>query len=259
MRIIRTLLFFILAIGVIRGKIIMSDRIRKFGKILILIITLQISVFAQTKFDEYKNIGTDHETGRLDSFLIQLRNKPEAKGLLIVYSGENGDRLGNLIPYLEGIKQYLKLRDFDNERVSTVIAKGQEMYKRELWIIEKDEQMPGFQRETYDLSGLDKNYLYAVDCVVCEPSEPLLSTDRVDWSLLGKTLKENPGYKVFLSIGKNSVHYDYEKKKNVSAKEYAEDLRRRLSENYKIDKNRFSYEIIDEGFNAEIYIIPNSE
>ncbi len=216
---------------------------KKTFTIFIFLLVLQVSVFSQTKFDEYSFINTDEESGRIDGFLVEMQNNPQAKGLFLVYLGEKKIRIGNILTYHEGVKKYISLRGFEIDRVSFFVSKGKETFSRELWIINKGDKLPKFEKSTFDLKELEKRILYATFCNECSPAVLTLRTDVIDWDLLAKLLKENPDYKILLQLGKSSHYYDVESDKEMNSKKYVKVLLNRFSEKYKINKNRIKYNI----------------
>lgn len=74
------------------------------------------------KFDEYGALKQEEENERLDNFLIELMNDPQAKGYLIAYDGRTSP-LGQARRAAEMMKSYLvDTRHFEPER--TVIVDG---------------------------------------------------------------------------------------------------------------------------------------
>ena len=86
--------------------ICMKTRIFSF----LLIFSFVISVAAQTKearkIDEFGSIECEELRARLDNFLSELQNTPQAKGFLIVYEGKYFQRVYDRFPD-EKIKTYL--------------------------------------------------------------------------------------------------------------------------------------------------------
>jgi hypothetical protein len=234
-----------------------NNGMKKTVLIFILISILQISVFTQIKLEESSNFNSDQEASVIDGlFLTHLKKNSKAKVLFIIYTGKDRERIGNILPYIKGVKTHFSYRNYETDRVSFVVAKGENVFKREIWIINEGDNLPTFEEINYDFGNLQEKFLFASSCVECEPAVPHLSGEMIDWKLLAEILRKNPDHKVSLQIGKNSAHYD--KDKMVSAKEYAGNLQKWFSEKYEIDKNRFSYKVVKEG-SAKIYIIPNKK
>lgn len=222
--------------------------------LLVGLIGLQ-SVFAQTKFDEYNTLNTDDESTRIDNFIIGLINQPKAKGLFIVYVGDNKSRIGNIQKYIENVKWYLSLRNVDTERISFAVAEGKTSFHRELWLINKGDKLPQFNKENFELKGLQKRLLYATFCNECRPAVLALRNDIVDWDTLAKIIKENSEYEVFVKVGNISRYYDVESEKDINPEKYAKDLKKWFSRKYKIDESRFKYEFYESDLaNIDIFI-----
>lgn len=231
---------------------------KKAFTVFIFLLVLQVSVFSQTKIDEYRIFNSDNDTARIDNFILNLIRKPEAKGLFVIYSGENRARIGNILPYIKGVKTHFKYRNYNADQVSFVVATGKEVFTREMWLINKNDKIPKFKEIDYDFSDLSEKYLFSISCIGCEPAEPHLATGWIDRKLLSKILRENPEYKILLEIGKKSYSYNYEKEKLIAAKEFIENFRESFSKEYKIDKSRFNYKLV-EGIDMSIYIIPSKD
>ena len=153
--------------------------------------------FAQTKIDEYERMGSDAESGRIDNFLMNLDKQPESRGLIIIYSGEKEERLGNILRLIEGIKQYIVFRDVHSrgaktftERVTFRIEKGKETLFKELWVYPKDIPLPEIEQPTLNLNNLKAKYLYASVCLDCEPAIPGLSSEWADFELYAELFNE---------------------------------------------------------------------
>jgi hypothetical protein len=230
--------------------------------ILICVLFSQITDFAQTKFDEYDFISTDEETARLDNLAIHLINNPETKGVFIVYSGNCKSRIGSFMPYIVGVKRHFNFyKNLDLNRITFAIARGKNVFDREIWIVKDDEKLPDFERENFELNNIQSKLLYVSTCLDCEPAIASLSTDLLDWKLLGTTLKENPNYELLVFIEGNTAFDD--KGNTISPKKYYENFRNSLSEEFGLDKKRFKLNYIKKskqiGTGARFYIVPKTD
>lgn len=231
-------------------------------KILLYIILFAFSqtVFSQTKIDEYQKTDSDSESARLDNFFNFLNEKPESKGLIVIYCGENKTRLGNILAFQNNIKQWVSLSkngEFDG-RISFLIAEGKQPLYKELWIIAKGESSPVIKLADINLNNLKTKYLYAFVCLTCEPVVPLLSADVANTELYKKTLEENSGYEALIIIRPSRSQ---EKIYLKEAKNFASEYRKNLTKNRKINKNRITIKIGNSSgeysaATAELYIIP---
>lgn len=166
-------------------------------------------VFAQRIIDEYGIIDSDSESARIDNFLNELNDAPESRGLVVIYAGFNKERLGNIAAHIEGVKTYFSYRNFDDKRVSFLVAEGKEPLTKELWIIKKDEKNPTFKEIDLNLKRITQKYLYAKTCLDCEPVVDVLRTDSVKIEMLVNFLKTNKHYAILIVLSKGSYDFDY--------------------------------------------------
>lgn len=172
---------------------------KKILAVLFVLLITQI-VSAQRMVEEYGIIGSDDESGKMDSFLSELNNEPNSSGLIVIYAGFNKERLGNILAHVEGIKRYFYLRKFDQKRILFLIAEGKAPFFKELWIVKKNENFPKFKEVDLNLKGIKEKYLYAERCIVCEPVVDELRTDSIKIKMLIKLLKANKEYSVLIII-----------------------------------------------------------
>jgi hypothetical protein len=90
---------------------------------------------AARKVDEYGKIGHCDETARLDSFAMELRNDPSAKGYLVIYAGKD-----DLPSWTEGIlgraASYLvNARGLAPARVKVIDGGRRDERTAELWVV----------------------------------------------------------------------------------------------------------------------------
>lgn len=232
---------------------------KKTFTIFIVLILFQVSVFTQTKFDEYKNIKNDNERFIVVKLLDYLIEHPETKALFLVYATENEASHGNVLGYLEGVKKYISDKNFDLRRIDFAVTKGKETFTKEIWIIEKGENQPQFERLEYDFDNLKEDYLYGSVCFICEPAYEEFTRTQIDFENLSQIVKNNSNYSVLLKIGKNSAHFDFGLNKKISPKKYADKIKNLLTTKYKLDKKRFKYEIVKDSDIGEFYLIPEKQ
>jgi hypothetical protein len=229
---------------------------KKLFFILVFLLTSQIA-FAQTKVDEYGAVTNDQESGRIDNFLNVLQQEPESKGLIVIYSGANKERLGNILAHIEGIKQYAGYRESVKNEISFVIAEGRNPLDKELWIVQKGEASPKLKLTDLNLNGLKAKYEYALRCLECEPSIPELARDRFTLALYIDALKKNENYNALITI-ENGLAYD-ENGQTISAKKFASNLKELLTTKGGIDKKRIKIRVINNKTGAAVaqfYIVP---
>lgn len=192
-------------------------------KIILTFIFLVISsqfILAQTLIDEYEMSDSDSESARIDVFLTSLNNDPSGKGLIVIYADKKGQRFGNLIGHLEGIKNYLKVRQFDESRVVYIISKGKHSFPaKELWIAEAKENLPKIESYNFDFTNISDRYFYGIRCFTCEPAVPGLESDRIDYKHLADVLNENKNLKLLIVITKGELAQAIEVRKDLGLSE----------------------------------------
>jgi hypothetical protein len=214
---------------------------KKLLPFFVLLLAYQ-GVFAQTKIDEYWNENSDRESARIDNLLMSLQQDPESKGLIVIYSGEKKEQLGNILGQIEGIKEWIKRRKIDPQRISFIVTQGKDWLFKELWIAKKGEEFPEFKPLDFDLSKVNEKYLYAKKCLFCEPTVPILDASNVDESLFGEILSKNNRLKGMIAVSK-----DYLK--------YAIDFRKRLMKKFNLDVSQISIRITSDDI-VHFYIAP---
>lgn len=232
---------------------------KKTFTIFIFLLVLQVSVFSQTIFDEYRNISIDDERYRVINLVEYLLKNPETKALFLVHAKENETRFGNVVGYLQGVKKYISDRNFDLNRIDFEIVKGKERFTKEIWILEKGEKFPPFERLNYNFDNLTVNYLYASACLICEPPYEEFSPSQINFNHLSQIIKRNCNYKILLELGEKSAYSDFHEKNMFNPKEYANKIRNLLLKKYKIDKKNFAYEIVKNSEEVNFYIIPKKK
>lgn len=210
---------------------------------LIGLVGLQ-SVYSQTLFDQYRMVNTDEDSARIDGLILELMKNPNERALFIIYTGKDKHRLGSVMPYVTGVKQYLSLREFSSDRISFAVAQGKEYFKREIWIIKDGDKLPEFETENFEFSRVEDGYLFAAKCYECDPAVSTLRTDGIDWELLAKLLKENPEYKVLIELAKKVKYYDAESKKMIRGKKFIKKFRKGFSKRNEIDIKRIEYKML---------------
>lgn len=212
---------------------------KKVFTILVVLICLQTFVFPQTKVDEYesRSVNSDDESGRMDSFIIQLRNEPQSKGLIIQFVTSKTASFGNLSSHLKGVREYLKIRsNLEPQRYAIQIKEGKP--RKELWIYPKDVELP--ESDLMELKIDDeKNIIhYGKTCIDCGPTVPLLSWNYIDFDYYSSLIKTNDSYKALITIHQfNNEEWSKEESyqdaiNNVIA------YRKLLVEDYRIPKDK---------------------
>ena len=168
---------------------------------LFLILLISQFVYGQTKFDEYEPIDSDSESARIDNFTHTLNENPESKGLIVVYSGDDLEQIGNITAYIEGAKYYIStFRAFEKDRISFVIGKGKTKLYKEFWILPDETTKPPIPLTEVNLNNLEGKFLYASSCIGCEPAVPALSNDRINLENYLRILTDNPKFEALVVI-----------------------------------------------------------
>jgi hypothetical protein len=173
----------------------------------LLLLVFAQTVFTQVKTDEYAIGGSDSEAARLDNFLTELDKTPDSKGLVVIYSGANGERLGNILGHIKGIKHHAFFRKIAGERLSFLIAVGKETLYKELWVIPKDQNAPEFESLALKQSIFNKKYYYGRSCIDCEPTVPALESGRVDFKFFSGQLKKHKNLKGQIVVNRKHLRY----------------------------------------------------
>lgn len=235
--------------------------------LIIFLVSVQ-SISAQTKVDEYELMDSDSESARIDNFLSHLQNQPDSKGLIIICSGEDNERLGNIWDHIEGIRSYLFFRSNGafTDRVSFRVDNRKQPLFKEFWIFPKHIPPPEARLKVPTLENLKNLNLFASRCEECDPVVPALSANSANFELYAALLEKYPDYKSLVIIYPLS---DTElKARGLSKKEsrqlnlsYAIKYRDILSRQYKISRRRISIKIAkpDDRYRAirsKFFIVP---
>jgi hypothetical protein len=236
-------------------------KMKKAFLLSLLFLLFQIS-FAQTKINEYGRIATDHESTRIDNFVVALEREPESKGLIIINSGKNSENIGNILRQIDGIKYHLSNeKGINPERILFSVKEGGEQSSKELWIYSKDSPLPQLTLPKLDLSNITTKYLYGSVCVNCEPVVWSLSSDFISLASYANLLKEHPAYTGLIVIHQDSFQGSSKKKTYEYALQFVVDYRNELTKENKVDPKRISIKIAepigkDSPMIAKFYIVP---
>jgi hypothetical protein len=87
------------------------------------------------KVDEYSKANSEEEMARLDMFTLELQNRPNDEGYIIVYAGRTS-RAGEAKAIIKRILKYLVMqRGFDRARLVTIDGGRKEKVTVELWAV----------------------------------------------------------------------------------------------------------------------------
>jgi hypothetical protein len=94
------------------------------------------------KFDEFGNINCEDELARLDSFAIELQNRSNLRGYIIIYGGRRGLR-NEAKARAARMKYYLvHSRGLDKTRTITLDGGYRESLMGELWLSQSGTPAP---------------------------------------------------------------------------------------------------------------------
>jgi hypothetical protein len=99
--------------------------------------------FQAQKFDAFGPLTQCDFSGRLDNFLVALRNDPEATGYIILYQGREVLPAEYDSPVNAArVRNYFRFRRFDVSRITLVNGGFREEVATELWLVPKDAEPP---------------------------------------------------------------------------------------------------------------------
>lgn len=235
------------------------------NKILFLFIIFlftQVS-FSQIKFDEYAREASDAESIRIENLLIRLREKPDDRALIIVYSGEAEQRIGDVLRHIDGINAYVsRFGDEANEKIRYQIKEGKSRLFKEFWLYPKDVALPVIELPALELPNLQENYLVGQDCVGCDPAVYTLSSGFGVFTQFAELLRKYPSYKGLIIISQINARGWSRRESYRRALKFVIDFRNQLTLDYKIDKKRVRIQIAnkqppsDNADSAKFYILP---
>lgn len=222
------------------------------SSILLFLIGLQIC-FAQTqayKVDEFVGLGGGCDgNSRYANFEYELAQNSENKGLVVVYTGEEKDRFGNISAYANNIKNYIdRYTKILPERVDIIILEGKTFFAHEFWVIPKDAKSPFSKSFKFDWSNIQEKYYFSHTCLQCEPSYPLITEFQPNFEDFARILKQYPNYKGQIFVN------NYEE---LSA------IRIQLTSYQKLPRSRYSIQLRkqkknwEENLSVDLYLIPN--
>jgi hypothetical protein len=84
-------------------------------------------------FDEFGEINCDDFLGRLDNFLVALRNDPASSGYAVIHGKKENQ--GPSYRYRSRLRGHIKFRGFDLNRVTIIRGEESENLKIQLWVI----------------------------------------------------------------------------------------------------------------------------
>ncbi|MDQ3633028.1 MAG: hypothetical protein M3405_00755 [Acidobacteriota bacterium] len=209
--------------------------------LMIFLVVLQISVFAQTKINEYERTSSDLESAYMDDFLTVLYKQKDSKGLIVIYVNSKNRSFGNLSAYVKGIEKFLELRKaIMPEQWSTKYSIQVKVGKprTELWMYPKDVKLPESDLLEFRINDEKLPFHYGQTCVDCSPAVPLLSWNYMNFEHYSKFIKTNENYKALITISQNNYDRWTKKESYQDAINNVIAYRKLLVEDYGIPKNK---------------------
>lgn len=223
--------------------------------ILSLFLALLISPIAPAqsqpeayKIGEYEKIGGGcEEYSRIADFGRKIIQQKGSRGLIVVYSGDNRQRFGNVLAYISGVKSYFAERRMPPEKISFLIAEGKNLFNEEFWIIPENAEFPDIKPFSFDWSKLQAKYHFSTACFRCEPSYPELIDSQPGLAEYAEILKKYPKYKGLIVVNN-----------------YAElaEVRNTLVGNLKLPRRRLTITVrpkkAENSWSVDFYIVPQA-
>ena len=230
--------------------------------LLLIFIFCQTFVFGQAKVDEFEFTDSDTESVRIWGFLVEVKERPQNKGLIVIYAGENRERLGSIVAVTDGIKSYIERYSL-KDKVSVVITQGKKFLYQEMWMIPEGAEYPEIKAFNFDFSDLKTKYFYATHCLDCEPAVHELAYDAINLEHYANVLKKNKDYQGVIDIYLNNDGYAKQDTPLSSARKYAGDFRRILTKDFGLKNKRITIRIKKSAgerslATANLYIVPKA-
>ncbi|HRH41898.1 MAG TPA: hypothetical protein PKY82_09660 [Pyrinomonadaceae bacterium] len=166
---------------------------------LFILIGSQIC-FAQVeayKIDEFVGLGGGCSgNSRYANFEIELAKNDENKGLVVIYTGENKERFGNISAYVKNVRKYVKFYTrISPEKVDVIVLEGKKFFAHEFWVIPRGAKLPYTESYEFEWSKIQGKYHFSNTCLQCEPSYPLITEFQANFEEFANILKQYPSYK----------------------------------------------------------------
>lgn len=226
----------------------------KYCLLIIAILILPLAGGAQAQADkpylwaEFDGIGRGcDENTRIWSYIEDLKKLPASKGLVVIYTGENSERYGNISAYLRGFKEWLSYFK-GGDHVDVVLADGKTLFYEEYWIVPENTPPPAVPASTEpDLRKIGSKYLFSNACLQCDPSYPSLIGEQANFEDYIAVLKNNRELRGTITV--------------YSASD-ARTVRRKLTAKGKLPRSRYTVSVLrppDEfAIGVKLYLVPNN-
>ncbi len=230
-------------------------------RILISILLLQLSIFGQTLVANYSDVTTAADGANIDNLVSSVRENQGSRGLVLIYSGNDVELLGNVLGYKSRVETYIRTRtnNWNNEdpTIAVRIVGGGVRFQRSLWLKKNGDPYPDFEPLDFDLSTLDRRILYASnECKECAPGE--LDIWQFDWDKIIDLLKENPKVMAEFEIVINAIYTSWDEERNTSQMtpdRYLQVLKSWFEGESDIETAQIKFRLVD-GPNERIFLAP---
>lgn len=105
-------------------------------------------------FDEFGAIQCGDLQARTDAFIVELNNRKDFVGLVIIYPELNSPRDGS--SYYRILISNMHLRRFDDKRVSIVAGEAGKELRAQFWIYPKDGDRPEIDATKWPVPAIDR-------------------------------------------------------------------------------------------------------
>lgn len=217
------------------------------------------------KFDEFGDIVISDKKARMDNFVVQLQQEPEAKGYIIVYHSRR-DRPGLSVRLLDQMRRYLLYnRGLTSDRIVTIDGGPATNLVQEFWIVPPG-TTPEIRSDAYTTVVEDRTVARVYDEYFFDLDDRYLT----DGDLMGDSI---PGFAAALHREPESLAYVIaypqcrrEGRRNVcdprgSAARMLKGIRLELTKTHNVPATRLR--LVNGGYRrqraVELWIVPRGE
>ena len=100
-----------------------------------------LSVFSQRLIDSFEYANAEESMARIDGFMIEMQNNPNATAYFIIYGGKVNKK-GEVDVHIKQLPDYLKLRGFDKDRIIIINGGFREKLSWDFWLVNPGEEPP---------------------------------------------------------------------------------------------------------------------
>jgi hypothetical protein len=162
--------------------------------------------------DEFEFLIYDHLRGRLDAFLLEVADSPNATGFIVIY----GDKTRPISKYHYEIllKEHIVYRKYSLNRFVFLHAKDEEKLRVQFWKGFGNENRPDFESGewNYQLASNIKPFIFHKKSWIVEDGFETFST-----AFYAKFLKANPNLRANLIIHEKSRNEFQKTKGSIEA------------------------------------------